>query len=263
MVKQRAFFLFFLAIGLGLAATWMANNWIQNRVTPETAEASSHVVVAALEIPFGQPITSQHLKLISWPQDQLPPGSFTDVAEIEGKVANRTIIPNEMVLQDRIVDKLDGSVLAAIVGKNMRAITVRVNDVLGVAGFLLPGNRVDVIAARKEDNRKATTDTILQNLKVLAVDQTASTDKDKPVVVRAVTLEVKPEQAEVLVKATEEGTVQLVLRNPSDDGQIVRKEPEPEVKPEPILAEAAPTKPRTSGVTVIRGTAVEKTKAKL
>jgi pilus assembly protein CpaB len=241
----------------------MANNWIQSRVTPVTAETSSYVVVAALEIPFGQPVTAQHLKLLAWPQEELPPGAFTDIAEVEGKVANRTIIPNEMILQDRMVEKLDGSVLAAVVGKNMRAITVRVNDVIGVAGFLLPGNRVDIIAARKEDNRKATTDTILEDLKVLAVDQTASTDKEKPVVVRAVTLEVKPEQAEQLVKATEEGTVQLVLRNPSDDSRMAREDPKPEVKPEPVLAKAPPPAPRYSGVTVIRGTAVQKTKAKL
>lgn len=269
MVKRRAFLLFLLAMGIGLAATWMANRWIQNRISPtDVAEASAQpIVVAALEIPFGQQITTEHLKTIAWPLEERPSGTFADVNEVVGKVANRTIIPNEMILDDRVVDKLDGSVLAAIVSPNMRAVTVRVNDVIGVAGFLLPGNRVDVIASRKNNDRRAETDTILENLKVLAVDQQAATDKEQPVVVRAVTLELNPEQAERLVKATEEGNVQLVLRNPKDDSRIVRKEepPPPEAKPEPpkpAVAEAPPVK-RFATITVIRGTAVQQAKAKL
>jgi pilus assembly protein CpaB len=268
MVKQRAFLLFFMAIGIGLAATWMANRWIQNRISPtEVAEASAQpMVVAALEIPFGQQIATEHLKTIAWPIEERPNGAFTDVNEVVGKVANRKIIQNEMILDDRVVDKLDGSVLAAIVGPNMRAVTVRVNDVIGVAGFLLPGNRVDVIASRKDNDRRAETDTILENLKVLAVDQQAATDKEQPGVVRAVTLEVNPEQAERLVKATEEGNVQLVLRNPKDDSRITRKEePKPEVIPEPPkqkVTEGPPVK-RFATITVIRGTAVQQAKAKL
>ncbi len=98
----------------------------------------------------------------------------------------------------------------------MRAITVRVDDVVGVAGFLLPGNHVDIVAARKQNDR-ATTETILMDINVLAVDQTSNQDKNEPVVVRAVTLEMTPKQAEILVRAREEGRIQLTLRNPTDD----------------------------------------------
>lgn len=115
----------------------------------------------------------------------------------------------------RVTDKLPGSRLSSIVKPKMRAITVRVNDVAGVAGFLLPGNRVDVLATRMED-RRAITSTLLQNIRVLAVDQKATTAKDEPIVVRAVTLEALLAQAALLASATEEGNIQLVLRNPED-----------------------------------------------
>jgi pilus assembly protein CpaB len=128
-----------------------------------------------------------------------------------------------------------------------------------VAGFLLPGNRVDVLSARKEASRRAVTETILQNIKVLAVDQTAATDTNEPIIVRAVTLEVSPKQAETLVLARTEGQIQLTLRNP------MQSEPEPEVvaKPAPkIPSRKRPTRPRSTTVTVIRGTKVEKVKTK-
>ena len=116
----------------------------------------------------------------------------------------------------------------------MRAVTVRVDDVVGVAGFLLPGNRVDVVASRLDQRtRLATTETILTNLKVLAVDQTASTDKNEPVIVRAVTLEMTPDQSEAIVKAKEEGTIQLTLRNPNDSSVPVAKAAEP--APAPVV----------------------------
>ncbi|MEJ2694281.1 MAG: Flp pilus assembly protein CpaB, partial [Candidatus Thiodiazotropha sp.] len=98
-----------------------------------------------------------------------------------------------------------------------RALTVRVNDVIGVAGFLLPGNRVDVVATRRGSGKhKTVSNTIVENLKVLAVDQSVSSDKNDPVIVRAVTLEVTPKQAELIVKATTDGNLQLTLRNPLD-----------------------------------------------
>jgi pilus assembly protein CpaB len=146
----------------------------------------------------------------------------------------------------------------------MRAVTVRVDDVVGVAGFLLPGNRVDVVASRLDQRtRLATTETILTNLKVLAVDQTASTDKNEPVIVRAVTLEMKPDQSEAIVKAKEEGTIQLTLRNPNDSSVPVAKAAEPAPAPVVVSRPAAPSGPPHALVTVIRGTVVDTTKAKL
>jgi Flp pilus assembly protein CpaB len=151
---------------------------------------------------------------------------YDKVDQVVGLIALQKVIAGEILLKERFADRNAGSTLAAIVKPDMRAVTVRVDDVIGVAGFLMPGNHVDVVAARMVDQR-AETRTVLRNLNVLAVDQTASQDKDQPVVVRAVTLEMSPKQAEVLVKAREEGRIQLTLRNPldkittSDDADIV------------------------------------------
>lgn len=259
--SSKTFTLFLVAVTLGVGATWLANRWLHSRLMPvEAAEANTTaLVVAALEIPFGKKIEAAHLKTIAWPSDNLPEGSFDDVSKVEGRIANQKIMKGELVLEQRVVEDVNGSTLSAILTPGMRAITVRVNDVIGVGGFLLPGNRVDVLASRKDGNRRAHTNIILEDLKVLAVDQTASTETDKPVVVRAVTLELDPKQAEKLVKATEEGSVQLALRNPLDEESVLAKAP-----PKPVKKKAyKPVDPGWGSVTVIRGTTVDKSKVRL
>ena len=131
--------------------------------------------------------------------------------------------------------------------------------VVGVAGFLLPGNRVDVIASRKDRNLGRTdSSTLLRDIKVLAVDQTSSPEKDKPVIVRAVTLELTPRESERLVKATAEGTVQLALRNPVEEG-LAEAEPEEEApKIAANLPVPVPAVADLGWITLIRGTSVEK-----
>ena len=123
----------------------------------------------------------------------------------------RRSLSGEVLLKERLAKTSAGSTLAALIRPDMRAVTVRVDDVVGVAGFLMPGNHVDVVAARKVDNSRPITETVLYDINVLAVDQTANQDKDQPLVVRAVTLEMTPKQAEVLVRAREEGRIQLTL----------------------------------------------------
>jgi pilus assembly protein CpaB len=162
-------------------------------------------------------------------------------------------------MSGRFVNHDEGSTLAALVEEKKRAITVRVDDVVGVAGFLLPGNNVDVLASRLErGSRRAITETILTNVKVLAVDQTARTDDNDPVVVRAVTLEVSPKQAEVLVARMEEGTIQLTLRNPLEE--VVVEAPKPAPKKVTRRARRAPT---DTTIIVIKGTSVAKAKVKI
>ncbi len=265
MFKQRSVTMFIVAVGLGVGAMWMANKWIQARLTPvaQTGEKTTPVVVAALEIPYAQKIEGAQLKTVQWPSASVPPGAFTEVSQVEGKIANGTIYPNEVVIQGRVAEHQGGSTLAAMVAPNMRAVTVRVNDVIGVGGFLLPGNRVDVISTRKDDgNKRSRSQTILQNLRVLAVDQTAATEQDKPVVVRAVTLEMTPKQAERLVKATDEGNVQLALRNPTDESVLAKAEKKP-AEPPKIAAAPAPKAPSFRQVTIIRGVKVDKAQVRL
>jgi pilus assembly protein CpaB len=246
--------MFTIALMLGLMAAWMANGWIQARLQPVEASTGTTVVVAALDVPFGAKIESAQLRTVEWPVDSVPDGAMTDLAEVEGKIAKQAFLPGEIILKGRIAEHMGGSTLSAIVERSKRAITVRVNDVIGVAGFLLPGNHVDILASRREGKR-VTTRTVLEDIKVLAVDQTATPEKDKPVVVRAVTLEMKPQEAEILVKSTEEGTLQLTLRNPLDNEQIIAKQ-EPEKKP---VRRVKRSRSYNASVTVIRGTDVKKT----
>jgi pilus assembly protein CpaB len=252
MIKSRTALLITVAGILGVIAAVAANRWAANRFAGDDQQP---VVVAALEIPFGQKIEAAHVKIVPWPKNNAPSGAFDAIDQVEGKVVNQRLVPGEALLKDRVVDTLEGSTLASMVDPEKRAVTVRVNDVVGVAGFLLPGNRVDVLASRKMNNR-AVTEILLEDLRVLAVDQIASPDKDKPVLVRAVTLEVTPKQAGMLVNATVEGSVQLALRNPVTKTAQVAPKRSP-VAPRPTVVR------EESGVTFIRGSKVELTDRKL
>jgi len=217
------------------------------------------VVVAALEIPFGEKVEARHLKTITLPSSAALGNHFDKTDDVVGLLALQKSIPGEILLKEHFADRNNGSTLAAIVKPDMRAVSVRVDDVVGVAGFLLPGNHVDVVAARtiEGQTRRSEAHTVLHNLSVLAVDQTASQDKDQPVVVRAVTLEVTPKQAEILVKAREEGRIQLTLRNPMDksaDADLVADTVEPKAAPPTKKIRSTPPSSPGNGVTIIRGT---------
>jgi pilus assembly protein CpaB len=182
-----------------------------------------------------------------------------------GMVSTTDIERGEMLSRSRLAEHEKGSTLAALIDPNKRAISVRVDDVVGVAGFLLPGNHVDVLASRIDiRTKRASTETILRNLKVLAVDQTASTDQDEPVIVRAVTLEMTPNQSETLVKAREEGTIQLTLRNPLEQEVAAAPAPvAPAVEPVRAPVVSKPRAPQSSRIQVIRGTRVQNEKARI
>jgi len=267
MAKKRAFLMISLSVVMGIMAAWMAGNWIR-QINLESEVEMASVVAADLAIPFGTKVERRHLKMLEMPAEYVPPGSFSTVDDVLDRVTVQPIVAGEILMQARFVDYDDGSTLAAMVAKQMRAVTVRVDDVIGVAGFLLPGNRVDVLASRREANRRASAETILRDIKVLAVDQTAATEKNEPVIVRAVTLEVKPEQAEILFRAREEGSIQLTLRNPLEEESMVADDkPEEPVRsetaapPAPAPRRVSPPATRAFPVTVIRGTSVSETKA--
>ena len=262
MVKRRGIVLIFLSLLMAAGAAFVANNWVVARVIPGqgNGENSESVVAAAMAIPFATKVDERHLKLVEMPEGLTPDGFFKTVEDVIGKVSTTNISRGEILVTERFRTHTTGSTLAALVTENMRAVTVRVDDVVGVAGFLLPGNTVDILASRKMGKR-AITKTILTNIKVLAVDQTASSESNEPVIVRAVTLEMKPKQAEVLFQARTEGRIQLTLRNP------LEMEPEPPPPAAPKKRVASKTSPvrraaPPSEVIVIRGTTIKKTKTK-
>lgn len=265
MLRRKGLILVALSLIMGVAAAYAANRWVAAQADSESAN-NARVVVAAMSIPYGTKVESRHLRYIEMPIDAAPADAFSSTEDVEGMVSRTDVGRGEILITERFAEHAAGSTLAALVSSNMRAMTVRVNDVIGVAGFLLPGNRVDVVSSRRDGNRRAVTETILRNLKVLAVDQTASTEENEPVIVRAVTLEMTPEQAEILVKARTEGEIQLTLRNPLEQYAEEVPEPEPEPVPEskPVVVQQAPSRPvnRATTVEVIRGTKVDKTKTK-
>jgi pilus assembly protein CpaB len=244
---------------MAVGAAFVANNWVSGQlVSQETVEPNTQLVVtAALSIPFATKVEGRHLKLTEIPEGVLPAGAFTAVEDVEGKVSTTSIGRGEILVAERFAAHTRGSTLAALVAPNMRAVTVRVDDVIGVGGFLLPGNTVDVVSARKNRDQRAITETILKNIKVLAVDQDAATEENEPVIVRAVTLEVTPKDAEKIVKARTEGSIQLTLRNPEEE-EIVPPKPVKRV----VRARAPRKAPVDSSVEIIRGTDVKKTKTK-
>jgi pilus assembly protein CpaB len=201
----------------GLAAIY-ANRWMAGQLASADRNAELSLVAAAtVEIPFGTKLDATHVKMIELPPASVPEGSFTDASKPLGLIAIQTIYKGEVLIAGRVVETLGGSALSAVVSPGIRAITVRVDEVIGVAGFVLPGNRVDIIASQSGQSGGDETRTLIENLKVLAIGQTSSPDKETPVVVRAVTLEVTPRQAEDIVRATQAGRLQLVLRNPLED----------------------------------------------
>lgn len=264
MIKRRGLILIVLSLIMGIGAAYTANRWVAAQVVDDEKANGTLVVAAAMAIPYGTKVEGRHVRYVEIPNDVAPTGFFTNEEDVIGSVSTTPISRGEILIADRFAAHESGSTLAALVGENMRALTVRVNDVIGVAGFLLPGNRVDVLSSRREGTKRAVTETILRYIKVLAVDQTATTEKNEPVIVRAVTLEMTPEQAEVLVKARTEGEIQLTLRNPMDQEPKPEPEPAPEPVKKPTVAKRAPSRPvdRSTTVTVIRGTKVDTTKTK-
>jgi pilus assembly protein CpaB len=174
--------------------------------------------MASKALPPGAVIDRASVKLRSLPESALPAGAFTRVEDVLERPVTSPIQPDEPVVEARIAAKGSGMGLAPLIPPGMRAISVRVNDVVGVAGFVLPGMRVDVLVTGHPPNQNDTvTRTVLQNIAVLSAGQTINTDgKSQSMVVPVVTLLVDPQEAEALTLANNEGHVQLVLRNSTD-----------------------------------------------
>jgi len=263
MKNKRAYIVMALAILFGLAAVIFASRWLLT----QPGGAGGRIVVAAADISLGQRVTPEMFKLAEWPAESVPKGSFTDPKQLDGRVLKTNILMGEPVAESRLapVGTLGG--LSALITEGKRALTVRVNDVIGVAGFALPGNYVDVIVSTQKDagpnqnaHEQAISKIVLERILVLAVAQEVNRDETKPKVVNAVTLEVTPEQAEKLDLARSVGTLSLALRNQVDP-QSARTEgatkvtllpektmppapksvpkPAPAARPAPVIVKAA------------------------
>lgn|SRR5690349_17207505 len=272
-MNSRSVITLFAGIVLSGAAVLLVARELNNRVQAPAQAAPApkvdKVVVAAMDIAFGSEIAPVQLALASWPTGTQPQGSFSTIDDVIGKtgerrVALRPMVRGEPVLTSKVSGFGGKATMSAVVPDGKRAFAIRVNDVSGVAGFLTPGDRVDVILTRNpsgngDDDRVS--HVILQNIIVRGTDQTADTERNKPQLVRTVTLEVTPEEAQKLALAMQVGQLSLALRNIASIEEyrlraihvmdLVNEQPKP---PAPVAA-PPPVKVDPT-VRVRRGTAV-------
>ena len=243
-----------VALFLALAAVLVAAKWMG-----EQGAAGTRIVVASADIGQGTRLVAANLQLLDWPAGSVPPGAITDIAQLENRISRADIGRGEPVLDSKLAPPGTTGGLSAVVAAGKRAMTVRVNDVVGVAGFALPGNYVDILVNLEStalDNgarQPSISKIVLERILVLAVAQESNRDDTKPRVVNAVTLELAPDQVEKLDLARSIGSLSLVLRNqvdpqPANTSGATRESVLglPEAKPAPVAAapRPAPSAPR-------------------
>ena len=224
-MRSRTIIMILLAVFFGVGAIFAGQKWLdrQSNERPWAVQLpaapivpTKTIVVEAGPLRFGTELTKQHLREITWPAGAAPKGGFSTIGEVlDGqtrRVALAALDENEPILRTKVTGPGQRASLAALIDPAMKAVTVRVNDVNGVAGFVLPGERVDVLLTRNGDRGEAYADVLLQSLKVLAVDQVADDRTDEPALAKAVTLALNTAQAQKLSFATNVGSLSLVLR---------------------------------------------------
>jgi pilus assembly protein CpaB len=213
------------AVIFGLLAAFLAQGWLSRQADeqrrsmlagnkPQQTKTAT-IVVAKEQMRFASEVSAQQLAEVPWPADAIPAGAFTSVTAIlkDGKRLVLTPIEvNEPVLAVKLTGPGERATLSALVGEGKKAVTLRVNDIEGVGGFVLPGDRVDVILTRQLEKGNATADVVLQNVRVLAIDQMADTRMTKASVARSVTVEVDIVDAQKIALAAHVGTLSLLLR---------------------------------------------------
>jgi pilus assembly protein CpaB len=234
-VRTSTIVMIAFAVMFGLLAVFVAQTWLnsQAEMRMKSLEANKKpvstrtIVVAAKPLRFGNVLAADQLREVAWPEASLPAGSFakiTDVLSAGKRIALTAIEPNEPVLSAKITGPNGRATLSAMLREGLKAATVRVNDIDGVGGFVLPGDHVDVSLTRMIDKANASSEVVLQNVRVLAIDQLADERTDKPTVAKAVTLEVDVVGAQKLSLAASVGTLSLILRKAGEaNNQYTRK----------------------------------------
>jgi len=231
-MRPSSIIMLVVALVLGISAALLSKIWLQAQVSqPQIAEAAPKmdmgtVVLAAKSLRFGNRLSNRSLVEVEWPSKAIPKGAFKKISDVvngkDRRVVLSSIEANEPVLGWKITGPGQRASLSALIAEGMKAVTIRVNDVLGVAGFVLPGEHVDIMLTRTEVQeagdqepvrKNAFTDVLLQNVRVLAVDQLADDRTEEPAPAKAVTIEVTTEQAQKLMLASSVGQLALALRS--------------------------------------------------
>jgi pilus assembly protein CpaB len=232
-----------LALLSGAVAVFLANQWMKSRTGPgrvveKEKVPTTQVVIAARDLALGSRLTADALTVTQWPAAMAPRGTFEQAKGLEGRVVLTRLWAGQPILSAELAAPGSAAGLVATIKPGKRAMAIRVDETVGVAGFVLPHTFVDVIALNQVGaggRKRVQAKTLLEAIEVLAIAQQTVTEEGKPKVVKTVTLELTPEQATQLAAQTHTGAIQLVLRNPAE-----------EEKPPPIVAAKGP------GVPVLR-----------
>jgi len=240
MDRIRIFIVLALAVVAGGTFAFGTYQYMQNVPTTRTVNApTTSVIVAAADLSLGAELRQEDLRAIQWPSEALPVGSFSKPEDLVGRGLIQPMTANEPFLPAKLSSKEAGAGLPPVIPEGYRALSVRVNDVVGVAGYVLPGTRVDVVATVNPTQQApdVTSKVILTNVQVLAAGtKIEQQDGNKPMAVSVVTLLVSPDEAERLTLASTEGKIQLALRNPMD-----KTAPQtPGIRPAALMGSAAP-----------------------
>lgn len=273
-MRRSSIIMLIAALVLGLVAVLFARTFLGGTKQAGGERAALRTVptvVAAGDINFGEKITPDKLKIVPWPADTLPVGSFQRIDELtsgEGRAAMRPIITNEILTQQSLAIGANRMSTAPLLNPEMRAVAVPVTEISGVGGLVYPGDRVDVFFTRQPDEAMPYVELLMQSVRVLAVGLDMNVGKDKPGVVRTATLEVTPLQAQKLSLANSVGQLSLALRHFSDesrvrlqtgqvmdlnDGTITRLVRKPSANAPPAAGAGPAAAPPQKGVAVIRG----------
>jgi len=252
MARMRITLVLLLALAAGGGLAYGTYSYMQNVQVKTVSLPTRPVVVAAADLELGAELRADDLRVVLWPESAMPMGAFANPEDVVGRGLVMPVIQNEPILPMKLAGKGAGSGLTVVIPEGKRAVSVRVNEVIGVAGYVLPGTRVDVLAtASPTDKRQdTTTKLVLSNVQVLAAGTKLEQDGEqgKPVSVNVVTLLVTPEEAEKLTLGATEGKIQLALRNPLD-----KDTPEtPGIQPASLLGSAGARPVRKSGARASR-----------
>jgi len=278
-IRIRAMVFVILTLLTGaLAVVLVRASLLKARQQREAAVQTAPVVVAALDVPIATKLEPRHLKTVAWPVESMPAGAFGSAEQVIGQSPTQAIAAGEPLLASRLSGGRRGSGLASLLGEGRRAMSVKVDQVVGIAGFIQPGDAVDVVTIMAPDDQPnggaivgETTrvgKVILQNIKVLAVGEHLQTSGSEAVRVTVVTLEVDPAQSERLALASQHGTVQLTMRSRLDQAEVPTSgvtpgmllqpdegaEPIVSSAPAPAVAVAAPGRPAGVAAVARRGT---------
>ena len=226
MANRQTLIALGIAVLLGLAAVFLANSFLSSKQRQAYEGGTTKVAVASTEMAYGTDITPDKIRFVDYPNTSIPPGAFTSAAQLlppgKKRVALFPIAVNEPILPNKISKEGEGASMSSLLPDGMRAATVRINDVSGVAGFIQPNDSVDVLITRQPpEGTQEVTDVLLQNVHVLAMGRVAKDSNGQPIPARTATLEVAPLDAQKLALGEALGSLSLVLRKPGEPSNPV------------------------------------------